>query len=69
MLKLRSYNESISGDLSRYLDCSTVEFTAKIRKNTTCLVYGTDSENLVYDTDSSKFQQVRKDFYWLVCCS
>lgn len=54
MLKLRSYNESISRDLSSYLDCSTVQFTAKIRKNTTCLVYGTDSENLVYDADSSK---------------
>lgn len=54
VLKLRSYNKSISGDLSSYLDCSIIEFTAKIRKNTTHLVCGTDRENLVYEADNSK---------------
>lgn len=54
VLKLRCYNKSISGDLNSCLDCSVVEFTAKIRKNITCLVCGTDSENWVYDAESSK---------------
>lgn len=71
MLKLRCYTracyKSISGDLSSYLDCSIVEFTAKIRKNTTSLFCGTDSQNLVYDADSSKshFNKLEKIFIGL----
>lgn len=47
--------KSISGHLSSSLDCCILEFTAKIRKTTINFVCGTDSQNLVYDAESSKF--------------
>lgn len=65
--KTQMLHKSISGDLSSYLDWSIVEFTAKIRKNTTSLFCGTDSQNLVYDADSSKshFNKLEKIFIGL----